>query len=264
MKADTGKKALLVVSFGTSFGETRAKTIDQIEKELTAAFPDYRVYRAWTSKIIIEKLLKRDKIKIPTVKEAAEQMLADGIREVIVQPTHLINGIENERMKRDVQLYGAAFASVVFGEPLLTCTEDQKQSIQAVMEEFGDLKSDEALVFMGHGTTHYANSIYAALDYMFKDMGWSNVFLGTVEAYPALDTLIKKIGALCPKKVILAPFMLVAGDHAVRDMAGGDGESWRSRFEAAGFDVECVMKGLGEYSGIRRLYIEHAKAAEGV
>lgn len=262
MTTDTRKKALLVVSFGTSFSRTRAKTIDQIEKDLTAAFPDYQVYRAWTSKMIIAKLLRRDGIKIPTVKEAVEQMLEDGIREVLVQPTHLVNGIENDEMKRDVQLYSADFESISFGEPLLTSTEDQEKSIRAVLEEFPKLKEDQALVFMGHGTNRYANSVYAALDYMMKDMGYSNVFLGTVEAYPSLDTLIKKVGELHPKKVFLAPFMVVAGDHAIHDMSGEDGDSWRSRFEAEGFQVECVMKGLGEYSAIRKLYIEHAKAAE--
>lgn len=262
MKTGTGKKALLVVSFGTSFSKTREKTIDQIEKALAAAFPDYPMYRAWTSKKIIAKLLRRDGIKVPTVKEAIEQMLEDGIREVIVQPTHLVNGIENDEMKKDVQFYGTAFTSISFGEPLLTSIEDQKQSIQAVMEEFTELKSDQALVLMGHGTTHHANFIYVALDNMLKDLGYNNVFLGTVEAYPSLNTLIKKIGELHFEKVLLAPFMVVAGDHAIHDMSGEDEDSWRSRFEAAGFSVECIMKGLGEYSGIRRLYVEHARAAE--
>lgn len=259
----TGKKALLVVSFGTSFSKTRAKTIDQIEKDLAEAFPDYQMYRAWTSNIIIAKILRRDGIKIPNVKEAMEQMLADGVREVLVQPTHLVNGIENERMKGDVRTYESAFASVSFGEPLLSSTEDQEKAIRAVMAEFTELTKDQAVVFMGHGTTHYVNSVYAALDYMMKDLGYAHAFLGTVEAYPSLETLMKKVGELHPSKVILAPFMVVAGDHAIHDMSGEDEDSWRSRFEAAGFRVACVMKGLGEYSGIRKIYVEHAKAAKG-
>lgn len=258
----TGKKALLVVSFGTSFAETRIKTIDQIEKNLAMAFPGYPMYRAWTSTMIIAKLLRRDGTKVPTVKEALEQMLAEGIREVLIQPTHLVNGIENEQMKRDVEDYGTAFDSISFGAPLLTSTEDQKLAIQAVMEEFADLKDSQALVLMGHGTTHYANSIYAAMDYMLKDMGYRNVFLGTVEAYPSLDNLIQKMGEFRPDKIYLAPFMVVAGDHAIHDMSGEGEDSWRSRLEAAGFHVECIMKGLGEYPGIRKLYIQHAKTAD--
>jgi len=262
MTDNTRKKALLVVSFGTSFSKTRAKTIDKIEEELAAAFPDYRMYRAWTSKMITAKLLRRDGIRIHTVEEAVKQMLADGIREVLVQPTHLVNGIENDQMKEDVQTYGSAFEAISFGEPLLTSTEDQEQAIKAVMEEFTELKEDQALVFMGHGTAHCANSVYAALDYRMKDLGYSNVFLGTVEAYPSLETLMKKVGEFHPAKVFMAPFMVTAGDHAIHDMSGEDEDSWRSRFEAAGFAVECVMKGLGEYPGIRRLYVEHARAAE--
>lgn len=262
MKTDIRKKAILVVSFGTSFSETRAKTIDRIEADFAEAFPDYRVYRAWTSKIIISKLLRRDGIRIPAVKDAMEQMCADGITHVIVQPTHLVNGIENERMKEDVLLYKEDFTSLVFGNPLLMTREDQKQALQAVMGEFPNLKAEDALVFMGHGTTHYVNSVYAALDCMFKELGYPHTFLGTVEAYPSLDTLLKKTAEIHPKKVILAPFMFVAGDHAVHDMSGEDKNSWRSRFEAAGFTVECIIKGLGEYSGIRKLYFAHTKAAE--
>lgn len=262
MKADTGKKAILVVSFGTSFSKTRERTIDRIEADLDEAFPDYRIYRAWTSKIIIAKLLRRDGIRIPSVKEAMEQMQLDGITHVIVQPTHLVNGIENERMKEDVLLSRENFTSILFGEPLLTSTEDRRKALQAVMNEFPNQGADDALVFMGHGTTHYANSVYAALDDMLKELGYSHTFLGTVEAYPSLDILLKKAAEIRAKKVILAPFMVVAGDHAIHDMSGEDEDSWRSRFEAAGFTVECVMKGLGEYPGIRRLYIEHAKAAE--
>ena len=221
MKADTEKKAILAVSFGTSFSKTRERTIDRIEADLDEAFPDYRIYRAWTSRIIIAKLLRRDGIRILSVKEAMEQMQLDGITHVIVQPTHLVNGIENERMKEDVLLSRENFTSILFGDPLLTSAEDQR-----------------------------------------KELGYSHTFLGTVEAYPSLDILLKKAAEIHAKKVILAPFMVVAGDHAIHDMSGEDEDSWRSRFEAAGFTVECVMKGLGEYPGIRRLYIEHAKDAE--
>lgn len=257
----TGKKGLLAVSFGTSVNETREKTIDAIEAELEAAFPEYRMYRAWTSGMIIKKLKRRDGIQIDTVTEAMERMLADGITEVAVQPTHVINGIENDQMTADVLAFRDRLESVCFGTPLLTTEEDSAAVIRAVMEEFPDFPGDEALVFMGHGTTHYANSVYAALDYRFKDMGYSNVFLGTVEAYPSLETLMRLVRAHGSKRVTLAPFMVVAGDHAMNDMSGQDRDSWRSQFEAAGFQVSCCLKGLGEYKGIRALYADHIRRA---
>ena len=255
-------KAILVVSFGTSFHRTREKTIDRIEADIESAYPDYQIYRAWTSKMIIAKLLRRDGVKVPTVAEAVEQMIADGITELIVQPTHVINGVENDLMKEDVLKRRDAFERVAFGDPLLTSQEDNVAVIRAVMEEFPDLKEDEALVLMGHGTTHYANAIYAALDYTFKDMGYSRVFLGTVEAYPSMESLKKQIRALGPKRLILAPFMVVAGDHAIHDMSGQDEDSWRSQFEREGYEVVCQMKGLGEYSGVRQIYLEHVREAQ--
>lgn len=258
---DTGKKGLLAVSFGTSVNETREKTIDAIEEYLKKAFPNHTLYRAWTSKIIIKKLAKRDGVHIDTVTEAMERMADDGVTDVVVQPTHVINGIENDGMIADALSYQERFESIVFGAPLLTSDEDSEAVIEAVMEEFRNLPDEEALVFMGHGTTHYANAVYKALDGRFKDMGYKNVFLGTVEAYPSLETLIKLVREHGASRVTLAPFMVVAGDHALNDMSGEDEKSWRSRFEAAGFEVKCVLKGLGEYEGIQRLYAEHARDA---
>lgn len=253
------KKAILVVSFGTSYNTTREKTIDVIEKKIDEAFPEQKIYRAWTSKMIMAKLLKRDGIKINNVKEAMEQMRNDGITDVIVQPTHVINGIENDLMKEDALSYRDDFHSIAFGTPLLTSEQDSLDVIDAVVKEFSDLKDHEALVLMGHGTTHYANSIYAALDYTFKDKGYPNVHLGTVEAYPSMQTLLRMVKEQKPKKVKLAPFMIVAGDHARNDMAGDDPESWRCQFEAAGFEVECCLKGLGEYPAVQDIFIRHIR-----
>lgn len=256
------KKAILAVSFGTSHDDTREVTIDAIEKELQKTFPDYPLYRAWTSKMIIKKLKNRDNVHVNTVREAMEQMREDGITDVLVQPTHVINGVENDLMKEDALAYREYFYSISFGDPLLTSEQDSMEVIDAIAEEFSDLKEDEALVLMGHGTTHYANAIYAALDYTFKDKGHKNIFLGTVEAYPSMESLLKMVNAYQPSKVILAPFMIVAGDHAKNDMAGDDEESWYSRFKEEGYEVETVLKGLGEYPGIRRIFVEHLKAAE--
>ena len=250
-------KAILVVSFGTSYEETRKSTIEAIESDIASAFPDYRIYRAWTSKMIIAKLKKRDGIIIPTVREAFQQMAADGITDVIVQPTHVINGIENDLMKEDALASAEQFHSIKFGSPLLTTEQDNNDVIDAVINEFSDLGEKDALVLMGHGTTHYANSIYAALDYTFKDKGCPNIFLGTVEAYPSMESLMKMVKQYDPEKVILAPFMIVAGDHARNDMAGEDPDSWMWQFRQEGYHVCPVLKGLGEYPGIREMFIQH-------
>ena len=251
------RKAILVVSFGTSYEATRKVTIEAIEKDIANAYPDYKLYRAWTSKMILAKLKKRDNLHINNVKEAMEEMIADGITDVIIQPTHVINGIENELMKEDALSYRESFHSIRFGTPLLTSEEDNQTVINAIAEEFSYLSEEEVLVLMGHGTTHYSNAIYAALDYAFKDKGHPNIFLGTVEAYPSMQSLMKMIKAYAPKKVVLAPFMIVAGDHAKNDMAGDDPESWYSQFVQEGFQVETVLKGLGEYKGIRELFVKH-------
>lgn len=255
------KKAILAVSFGTSHDDTRKVTIDAIEKDMKNAFPDYILYRAWTSKMIIKKLKTRDNVHVFTVREAMEQMKKDGITDVLVQPTHVINGIENDLMKEDALAYRDEFHSISFGDPLLTSAEDNLAVIKAVAEEFSGLTKDQVLVLMGHGTTHFANSIYAALDYTFKDKGYKNIFLGTVEAYPSMESLMRMVKEYAPSKVVLAPFMIVAGDHAKNDMAGDDPESWYSQFKAEGFQVEPVIKGLGEYPGIRNILVDHLRAA---
>lgn len=258
---DGGKKAVLVVSFGTSHEDTREKTIDVLEQRIAEACPDSRMYRAWTSGMIIDKLRKRDGYEVDTVEAAVRRMLADGVTQVTVQPTHIVNGIENDRMKRDVLVYGESFERIRFGTPLLTEELDSERVITGMMEAFAELAPDTALIFMGHGTTHYANAIYAALDYKFKDMGYPNVFVGTVEAYPSLETLKRMVKEGGYRRVILTPFMIVAGEHAKHDMASDDEDSWKCQFEAEGLEVTCVMKGLGEYEAIRRIFQEHAKAA---
>lgn len=252
--------AILAVSFGTSHADTREKTIDRIEEDIQKAYPDDKVYRAWTSKMIIKKIWNRDGVKIFNVKEAMEQMKADGITNVLVQPTHVINGIENDLMQEDVKAYADAFESISFGTPLLTTEEDNIRVAKAVAEDLQPGK-ENALVLMGHGTSHYANSVYAALDYRFKDMGYDNIFLGTVEAYPSLVSLMKQVHAYHPKKVILAPFMIVAGDHAKNDLSSEEEDSWRSQFEKEGFQVECLLKGLGENETIRQIFIDHIEEA---
>lgn len=254
------KRAILVVSFGTSYEETRKKTIDQIEADIHAKYPQYPLYRAWTSKMIMKKILKRDGIRILNVREAMERMKADGMEEVVVQPTHILNGIENDLMTADIQAYRDQFSKIEIGTPLLTSREDEER-VAGEMAGVLNPDKDEALIFMGHGTEHFSNSIYAALDYRFKDMGYPNIFMGTVEAYPAIDSLVKKMRELHYKRIVLTPFMIVAGDHANNDLAGEEEDSWKSIFEKEGFEVSCIIKGLGEYPGIREIFCEHVEAS---
>ncbi len=254
------KKGILVVSFGTSHPDTRAVTIDAIENEIRVFCRNLPVYRAWTSKMIITKLKNTTGEAIPTVWEALSQMRKDGITDICIQPTHVINGIENDCMKKDASAFLDHFHSISFGAPLISSTKDMREIVQIIGSSFSHLSPSEALVLMGHGSEHYANTVYPALDYMFKEMGYPNIHMGTVEAYPELIHVTELLKKHDVKKVHLAPFMIVAGDHANNDMAGDENSSWKSVFKNAGYDVICHLKGLGEYPEIRNMLVKHLKA----
>lgn len=255
------RKAILVVSFGTSHEDSRKKTIEAIEQKIAEEFKEYKIYRAFTSKMIIKKLEKSG-LHIMTVEEALEQMKADGIKELIVQPTHVINGIENDEMMEAIKAAAKNFQSVAIGSPLLNDTRDYKKLAKAVVED-NPVSEDEILMLMGHGTSHYSNSAYPALEYVFKEMGYSNILVGTVEGYPSFEEAVKQLEKTNKKKVTLLPLMIVAGDHANNDMAGEE-DSWRSRLEQDGYQVACRMKGLGELESVQEQFIEHIKAAKGI
>ena len=254
-------KAILVVSFGTSYKETREKTIDKIEESIQNAYKDYKVYRAFTSKMIIKKLKTRDNIHVDTVEEAVERMINDGVTELIMQPTHIINGLENDIMIEDLRKHKDKFESIKIGSPLLTDINDYGKLVKILEDKFGHVPEDEALVFMGHGSSHHANAVYPALDYTFKDHGFNNFFVGTVEGYPEIDSVIKFVNEFKPKKVHLTPLMIVAGDHALNDMASDEEDAWMTLFENDGYEVDCLVKGLGEYEEIRDMFVEHVKKA---
>ena len=255
------QKAILVVSFGTSYEASRKATIEIIEQDIADAFSNSRIYHAWTSKFIISVLKKRDGISIPTVCEAIEQMIHDGIRTLIVQPTHILDGIENNVMKETVLSYKDSFDQIVFGAPLLAASDDETHAIAAVPSEFKNLKATDALVLMGHGTTHQINTAYSELNRHFKSLGHSNVFIGTVEADPTIQDLVQEVTEFHPTAIYLTPFMIVAGDHAKNDMAGEEEDSWKNIISKAGYEVQTVLKGLGEYESIRKLFVEHAREA---
>ncbi len=255
------KKAILAVSFGTSYLDTLERTIGAIEREVQEAFPDRKVYRAFTSGMVLRKLREEMGIHIMDVEEAVLAMERDGVEEVFVQPTHIINGYEYEKMKTMLQPYRARFVRMEMGMPLLSSVEDYSEAVRAVMKEAG-LEKNETLVLMGHGTEHHTNAAYPALDYMFWAEGFRNVVVGTVEGFPKIRDVIRKLKEQKAEKLLLMPFMIVAGDHARNDMAGEEEGSWKSMLEKAGFQVRICMKGLGEMDGIRRMFVRHLSEAE--
>lgn len=257
------KQAILAVSFGTSHKETREKTIEAIEQQMRESFPLYEVRRAFTSGMIMKVLEKRDQIHIDNVPQAMDKLVRDGFVNVILQPTHIINGEEYDKMNNQAQAFRKHFHKLSIGKPLLTASRDYEEVCEAVFKQFPDLKEDEALVLMGHGTGHFADAAYAALDYRFKAMGHDHVFVGTVEGYPGLSDLLPLVKKHGPKKVFLLPLMVVAGDHAANDMAGDEEDTWKSVFEKEGYEVECILKGLGEFPEIRDIYIRHTLQAIG-
>mgnify|MGYP002623591098 CR=1 FL=1 len=246
--------AIILVSFGTSFEENRQATIVAVEKDVQEAFPDAYVTSAYTSSLIRAKLKGRG-VDIFSVDEALADALAKGYKNVIVQPTHMMYGLEYNEMKELASSYEKKFDSFVYGEPLLANEKDISRVEAVLSKNVKDKKT--ALVLMGHGTEYFSNFLYAAADYQAKADGRANIFVGTVEAYPDCKTVIAEVKKAKFKKVLLSPLMLVAGDHANNDMAGDEDDSWKNQFKAAGFKtVDTLVKGLGEYPQIRRMYIE--------
>ena len=255
--------AIILVSFGTSYEESRQATIVAVEKEVQQAYPDAHVTSAYTSSMIRKKLLTRDGTKVFSVAEALEDAKAKGCKTVLIQPTHMMYGLEYNEMKELAAPYEKQFEKVLYGDPLMATNEDISIVIKTLANGNG-MEKKEALVLMGHGTEYFSNFLYAAADYQAKLEGYNNVFIGTVEAFPSCEDVIKLVKAGKFKKVVLSPLMLVAGDHANNDMAGDEDDSWKSQFTKAGFKVRTNIKGLGEYPAIRALYVKHVAKALGV
>ena len=279
-----GDNELLVVSFGTSFNDSRVKDIKGVEDALQAAYPDWSVRRAFTAQIIINHVQARDGEKIDNMQQAMDRAVANGVKNLVVQPTHLMHGAEYDEMMEMIDDYRDKFESVAVAEPLLgevgadatVINEDKKAVAKAVTAEAvatagydsveAAAKDGTAFVFMGHGTSHTAKVSYSQMQTAMQTLGYDNVFIGTVEGEPestSCENVIEAVKAAGYTKVVLRPLMVVAGDHANNDMAGADEDSWLSQFEASGaFDsVDCQIAGLGGVADVEQLYIAHTKAA---
>ena len=279
---EIGENELLVVSFGTSFNDSRVADIKGIEDALQAAYPDWSVRRAFTAQIIINHIQARDGEKIDNMTQALDRAVANGVKNLVVQPTHLMHGAEYDEMCEAIEAYKDQFESVSIAEPMLgevgsdaTVINADKEAVAkaitaaAVSEAgFESLEAAKdagtAFVFMGHGTAHVAKVTYSQMQTQMQNLGYENVFIGTVEGEPeetSAEAVLEAGKAAGYTNVVLRPLMVVAGDHANNDMAGSDDDSWKTVFEAAGFTVDCQIHGLGEIADVQALYVAHTKAA---
>ena len=281
---EIGENELLVVSFGTSFNDSRVEDIKGIEDALQEAYPDWSVRRAFTAQIIINHVQARDGEKIDNMQQALDRAVENGVKNLVVQPTHLMHGAEYDEMVEALEEYSDKFESVAIAEPMLgevgddatVINEDKAAVAQAVADEAvkeagydsmaAAAEDGVAFVFMGHGTSHTAKVTYSQMQTQMDELGFTNAFIGTVEGEledTACEAVIDKVKEAGFKKVILRPLMVVAGDHANNDMAGDEEDSWKSQFTASGnFDsVDTQIAGLGRIDAVKQLYVEHTKAA---
>ena len=262
-KVASNDKEILVVSFGTSYNSSRDLTIGGIENAIAKAFPDYTVARAFTADTIINILKERENLVIDNVDEALTRAANNGVKTLVVQPTHLMDGFEYNDLQKTLAKYESKFSKVVLSKPLLSSDADFDAVAGAITAKTKNFDNGEtAICFMGHGTEAESNKIYAKMQETLTAKGFANYYVGTVEAKPSVEDLLEAIKAKGSyKKVVLLPLMVVAGDHANNDMAGDEDDSWKSIFQKAGFEVECVLEGLGQDAAIQQIYVEHTKEA---
>lgn len=254
-------KALLIVSFGTSHSDTRALTLTAIERDLAAAFPERLLLHAFTSRMIASKIERETGEHVPSIDEALASFEEQGVRDVLVQPTHLMQGAENSKMLDLLAQAPSSFESLRVGETLLATADDCRKMAQAVIDAFP--KADgEMTVLMGHGSEVKGNEVYGTMNSCFAALGRDDIVVATVEGEPDFSFALDAVSRRSPGSVVLAPFMIVAGDHAKNDLAGDDADSWESRLAADGFKTRAVLRGLGEYPAVRALIVEHARRAE--
>ena len=257
------KPAIVVTSFGTSYASSRHATIGAIESDIREAFPGYDVRRAFTSQIIIDHIEKDTGRHIDNFEEAMDKLVSEGVREVVVQPTHLMDGFEYQDVKKSLESYQDKFDKCALGAPLLASKEDQVAVAHAVHDAMARFEDDDtAICLMGHGTEAESNSLYATMQEVFDAEGFKNYFIATVEATPTFADAAKAAKDAGYTKAVLRPFMVVAGDHANNDMADPeDPESFVSVMTEAGFEVQCVIEGLGQLDAIDEVYVKHVQDA---
>lgn len=281
---EIGENELLVVSFGTSYNDSRAEDIKGIEDALQEAYPDWAVRRAFTAQIIINHVQARDGEVIDNMQQALDRAVENGVKNLVVQPTHLMHGAEYDEMTEALEEYQDKFESVAIAEPMLGDVGDDATVINADKEAVAKAVTDAAVadagfdsmeaaaedgtafVFLGHGTSHTAKVSYSQMQTQMEELGFANAFIGTVEGEPedtACEAVIEKVKEAGYKNVILRPLMVVAGDHANNDMAGSEEDSWKSMMEASGAfeSVDTQIAGLGRIDAVKDLYVEHTKAA---
>lgn len=261
------KDAIVVMTFGTTFAENRAKTIDATIEGIKAAHPGVKVVTAYTSHIIIDRVAANEGIKYPTPEEALAQLKAEGYTRVALTTLDIIPGMEYNYKLGVFNSYKQDFKKMTIGTPLMYWQgqEEQADDVTEVLEafatQFPKTKKGEGIVMMAHGTPNIANAYYAVIQEKLQEMGYDNVFIETVEGWPSLETIIPKLKAKKIKKVTIMPFMMVAGDHANNDMAGSEEDSHKSILEKEGIKVEAYIHGLGENEAVRNVFVERANAA---
>lgn len=261
LAAEAPKKTILVVSFGTSYNDNRALTLDALEQAIAERYPEWDVRKAYTAQTIIDKLKERDGLVIDNVIEAMDKLVAEGVKELIIQPTHVMPGYEYEDIVSEVMPYADQFEKFALGKPLIYYNEDYDAVMDALVSSIPEItQEDTAIVLMGHGSHHFANAIYAAMDYVMHAKGYENVFVGAVEGFPTIEQVIANVTAFGAKKVVQYPFMMVAGDHANNDMAGDDEDSWATLLSQAGFQVENRLVGMAQNEAIVDIICSHLDA----
>ncbi len=255
------KKGILVASFGTSHEDTRKVTIEACENKISEVFPEYEVRRAFTSNIVRKILKEKNNMDIDDVEGALIKMKNDGFSEIVVQSLHVIPGEEyQEKILKITDKFKNSFKKIDVGRPILNDIADYEIAAKALKEQIQELKKEQAVILMGHGTHHPANACYSCLQTILDEQ-IQNIYIGTVEGYPELDDIIPKLKAKNIKEVTLMPYMIVAGDHAKNDMAGDEDDSWKTILEKEGFKVCCHLHGLGENSAYQNIFVEHLRDA---
>lgn len=258
------KQAIVIVSFGSSYEEARQRSIGQIENEVKARYGHFRVYSAYLSEEILEKVRKKREEELLSLTECLSYLLKSGIEEVYLQPTFIICGKQYQRMIDIISTYEGALQKVAIGKPLLTTIQDFNETITAFVKSHPKLKENEAVICMGHGSDDTSSRSFATLDDRFKKMGYEQYYVATLRSYPTIAHVLRKLKKKVYHRIYLYPFTLVAGFHVANDLMDKAEAAWQSLLEKEGYEVVSCVRGLGEYPEIRSIYMRHVKALLGI